>query len=46
MYSYRKNQAETEVVQLTPFINCHSLRTVLAVPDHLDPFVQTGLLCN
>ena len=34
------------IVQLTPFIYCHSLRTVLTVSDHLSPLTQTGLLCN
>ena len=34
------------VVELTPFIDFHSLRTVLAVSDQISPFTQTGLLCN
>lgn len=34
------------VMQLTLFIDLHSLRTVLTVSDQISPFTQTGLLCN
>ena len=34
------------VMQLTPFIDLHSLWTVLTVSDQISPFTQTGLLCN
>ena len=32
------------VVELTPFIDFHSLRTVLTVSDQISPFTQTSLL--